>query len=109
LNERQKEIMYAALGVGLCLVVLGNSVRLIYFSHIEHTIEFRVFETDYWDVNNKKETLVMTLGDGKYLFLGNWTGQFIEGCTYNVTYVQELGSTRREYGDLVVLAWREIG
>ncbi len=108
MNERQKEIMYACLGVGLCVLVLGNSVRLTYFSHIESNVEFRVFETDYWDVNNKAETLVLTWGDGKLIFLGNWTGQFIEGHTYNVTYVHQQGSTQRLYKDLIVLDWREV-
>ncbi len=108
MNDRQKEIMYVCLGVGLCVLVLGNSVRLTYFSQIERNVEFRVFETDYWDVNNKKETLVLTNGSGKYIFLGNWTGQFIEGSTYNVTYVQKQGSTQRWYKDLIVIDWREI-
>jgi len=107
-NDRQKEIMYACLGVGLCMLVLGNSVRLTYFSQIEYNVEFTVFETDYWDVNNKKETLVMTNGTGKYIFLGNWTRQFIESGTYNVTYVQKQGSTLRGYKDLIVIDWREV-
>ncbi len=100
--------MYVCLGVGLCVLVLGNSVRLTYFSQIEHNVEFRVFETDSWDKFNKLETLVMTNGSGKFYFLGNWTGQFIEGGTYNVTYVQKQGSDLRGHKDLIVLDWREI-
>lgn len=108
MNERQKEIMYACLGIGLCVLVLGNSVRVTYFSQIERNVEFTVFETDYWDKFNKKETLVMTNGTGKFYFIGNWTGQFCEGGTYNVTYVKQQGSTLRGYKDLIVLRWEEV-
>ena len=69
---------------------------------------FKVFEANYWKVNGKAETQILTWGVGKFYFLGNWTGQFKEGVTYNVTYVQQTGSDLRQYKDLVVLRWEEV-
>ena len=108
MNERSKEIMYAGLGVGLCMLVLGGSGYYTYLSQVEHVIEFKVFYVDCWDRSNKVETQVLTWGKGKFYFLGNWTGQFFEGETYCVTYVQQRGSVQRGYKDLIVLAWEEV-
>lgn len=108
MNEKQKENIALVCGLTLCLAVFSSAFYQTYISTVERTVEFRVFEVDCWDKSNKVETLVMTNGTGKYIFLGNWTGQFIEGSTYTVTFVQQRGSALRIYKDLIVIEWREI-
>ena len=103
---RKNELMYLAIGVSLCAAVLGGSVYQVYFSYIEYTIEFQVFETN--PHFGKSKTQILTRGMGKFYFIGDWTGQFIEGHTYQVTYVQKSGYADHTYDNLVVLEWEEI-
>jgi len=108
MDEQQKENIALICGLALCLIVFSFSFYQTYVSMIEKTVEFKVFEVNCWDKFNTVETQVLTYGEGKFYFLGNWTGQFVEGGSYNVTYVQKQGSTQRDYRDLIVLSWEEI-
>ena len=87
---------------------MGNAVYQVYFTTIEYNVEFKVFEANFWDVDNKAETQILTWGVGKFYFLGNWTGQFIEGQTYNVSYIQQGGYAVHTCNNLIVIEWREI-
>jgi len=108
MDERTKELIAVFMGVSLCASVFGYGVYVVYVSHREYTVEFKVFEANYWDVRGRSETQVLTWGVGKYYFIGNWTGQFKEGHTYNVTFVQQRGSTLRTHRDLIVLEWEDV-
>ncbi len=107
MNERKKEIMYAAIGFLLCCAVFGSAVYQTYLTNQEYDVSFKVFETECLEYKTGAKTMVLTWGTGKYQFLGNWTGQFIEGESYNITYVHQAGPTRMHL-NLIVIAWEEI-
>ena len=107
MDEKQKENIALITGLTLCLVVFSSGVYQTYLSTVERTVEFKVFEVNCWDKFNKVETQVLTYGAGKLYFIGNWTGQFFEGKSYCITYVQQRGSIQRSHKDLIVLTWEE--
>ena len=98
-----KDKIAVTLGLLLVGVVFGNAVYQVYFTNRELTVEFKVFEA-YYHIG-KSGTQVFTWGVGKFFFLGNWTGQFIEGHTYRVSYVRQPGFTEHI---LVVFDWEEL-
>jgi len=108
MDERKKELVAVLLGISLCVSVFGYSAYYVYFSNREYTVEFQVFEANYWNVRGRRETQILTWGVGKFYFIGNWTGQFMEGHTYLVTYVQKPGSAIHTCNNLIVLEWEEV-
>ncbi len=98
-----KNKIAVAFGLLLVGVVFGNAFYQVFFTNTELTVEFKVFDVFYH--NGKSGTQTLIWGVGKFFFLGNWTGQFIEGHTYRVTYVKQPGYTEHI---LVVLEWEEI-
>ena len=102
MDERSKELIAIFFGVSLCALVFGYSFFTVYFSHQEHTVEFKVFDAYYHE--GKSGTQVLTWGEGKFFFLGTWTGQFYEGHSYRVTYVRQSGLKH----SLIVIDWEEI-
>lgn len=98
-----KEKIAVTFGVLLAGVVFGCALGQVYFVNTEITVEFKVFDVVYRD--GKAGTQVLTWGVGKFFFLGNWTGQFIEDHTYLVTYVKQPGYSKHI---LIVLGWEEL-
>ena len=98
-----KEKLAVASGLLLVGVVFGNALGQVFFTDREVIVEFQVFEA-YHHIG-KSGTQILTWGIGKFFFLGNWTGQFIEGHTYRVTYVKQPGYSKHI---LVVIEWEEI-
>jgi len=98
-----------ALVASLLLVagVFCSSAYVTFFTHVEHTIQFEVFETNvyYYPSLKMNQTQVLTNGTGKFYFIGTWDN-FDEGHTYNVTYIRTTAS--RPYNRLIILDWEEI-
>lgn len=84
-----------------CLV-FGNAAYQVYLCNIEYTVEFKVFEA--YHIDSKSGTQILTFGEGKFFFLGTWTGQFYADHSYRVTYVRQSGLKH----SLIVLDWEEI-
>jgi len=100
MNKEQKVAIIAAM---LPILVFGGSFIQVYMSHQEHEAVFKVFEANHME--GKSGTQVLTWGEGKFFFIGNWTGQFYEGHTYRVTYVRQPGMSKHI---LTIVEWEEI-
>lgn len=77
--------------------------------HREKVATFKVFLVESWIKQSGDDiTQVLTWGDGKYQFIGDWTGQLLEDHTYRVRYVQQAGHNNHHYNNLIILEWEEI-
>ena len=102
MDEHKKELIAVFFGVMLCSSVFLYSAYQTYLNNQEQNIEFKVFDAYYQE--GRSGTQVLTYGVGKFFFLGNWTGQLIEGHTYRVTYVRQSGLKH----SLIVVEYEEI-
>jgi len=85
MDERQKENI--ALIGGLILVssvFLYSFIQVYYTSDVRRETTFKVFDK-YGHPADR--TYVLTYGDGKYIFLGNYTADFQVDHKYTVTYL----------------------
>ena len=73
------------------------------------TVEFKVFQAnvDYWPNIDMNQTQILTYGQGKYYFIGTWTGQLLLDHTYRVTYVQNTYA-KRPWQNLIITEWEDI-
>ena len=100
----RKDLKIGLIAALLPCLVFGNAVYQVYLGNVEHTVEFKVFETYYHE--GKSGTQILTFGEGKFFFLGTWTGQFYEDHSYRVTYVRQSGALSKH--SLIVIDWEEV-
>ena len=106
MNKEQKVAIIAAM---LPCLVFGGAFIQVYVSHQEHEAVFKVFLVDVWPPENGKTiTQILTWGDGKYQFIGDWSNQFEADHSYHVVYVQKAGHSKHSYSNLIILEWSDI-
>lgn len=89
-TEKRKETI--ALIVGLVFVssvFLFNLVQVYQAADVRRETTFTVFDR-YWHPSGR--THVMTYGDGKYIFMGNYTDAFDLDKTYHVYFLTTMSS-----------------
>ena len=85
MNEKTKETV--ALIVALTFVAsvfLYSFIQVYYASDVRRETTFKVFDKYGHPLGR---TYVLTYGDGKYIFLGNYTADFQLDHTYKVYYL----------------------
>ena len=105
-----KELKIGLIAALLPCLVFGNAFYQVYVSHQEHEATFKVFEVDVWPKQNNDPPIsqILTWGDGKYQFIGNYSSLFELDHTYHVVYVQKAGHSKHVYNNLIILEWSEV-
>ena len=90
ITERNKEMIALAAGILLVSSVWIFAVIQVYqAADVRRETTFTVFDK-YWHPSGR--THVMTYGDGKYIFMGNYTEAFELDKTYHVYYLTTMSS-----------------
>jgi len=91
-------------------LVIGGGVAGVQSALDLANAGFKVFLVDVWPKQGSGPPIsqVLTWGEGKYQFIGNYSSIFELDHTYRVVYVQKAGHNKHIYNNLIVLEWEEV-